>query len=106
MQFHHETSAAFETDGRQDVTGFATYLGDILAAQDDVTAFDENGSSIELRHHGWQLMSDVADYHSACAQVLTGLIEGLAAAYGRSIRVEGFVTDSAESSFVWRITER
>ncbi len=30
------------------------------------------------------MMGDVADYHPACAQVLVGLIEGLAAGAGRT----------------------
>lgn len=107
MQFHHETAAAFgnsaTSTSRQ---GFAGYLRDILAAQDDSSTYDEHGGAVDVRQNGWRLMSDVADYHEACSQVLTGLVEGLAAAFDRHIRVAVSVPTNIPPTFVWRITER
>jgi hypothetical protein len=53
-------------------------------------------------------MSDVADYHPACAQVLIGLVEGLAAASGRNVTVSGVVPPdgSASGAFVWTVRGR
>ena len=44
-------------------------------------------AAFEIRQQSWKLMADVADYHPACAKVLEGLFEGLAAGCGRRIAV-------------------
>ncbi len=46
----------------------------------------ESGGQFEIRQQTWKLMADVGDYHPACAKVLEGLFEGLAAGCGRHIR--------------------
>lgn len=105
MQFFHETAAAFggAGTGADDV---ASFVMDVLFAQDDQATRHEESQAVHIRQNGWRLMSDVADYHPACAMALTGLIEGLTAACDRRIRIEGSPPDRATSTFVWRITER
>ena len=53
-------------------------------------------------------MSDVADYHPACGQVLIGLVEGLAAASGRGLSLAVSVPPdgSASGAFVWTVRGR
>ena len=47
----------------------------------------ESAGAFEIRQQTWKLMADVGDYHPACARVLEGLFEGLAAGCGRHIPV-------------------
>jgi hypothetical protein len=48
-------------------------------------------------------MADVADYHPACAKVLEGLFEGLAAGCGRHIPVKMRPAAGSKPPFVWSI---
>jgi len=48
-------------------------------------------------------MADVGDYHPACAKVLEGLFEGLAAGCGRHIPVQLKPTAGGKPPFVWSI---
>ena len=48
-------------------------------------------------------MADVADYHPACAKVLEGLFEGLAAGCGRHIPVHLRAAAGGGPPFVWSI---
>ena len=48
-------------------------------------------------------MNDVADYHPACANVLQGLSEGLAAGCGRRIDVTMAASAAGGAPFVWSI---
>ena len=59
----------------------------LFEAQDDVAEISESGGAFEIRQQTWKLMADVSDYHPACASVLEGLFEGLAAGCGRHIPV-------------------
>ncbi len=68
---------------------FAAFRARTLAAQDDPATTAEQRRAFAVTQQGWRLMSDVADYHPACAQVLVGLVEGLAAASGRNVTVSG-----------------
>jgi hypothetical protein len=110
MQFFPGTASAFSPGTQSfDATGFATLLAAVLAAQDDpsaAAAAAEGG--VTVTQQGWRLMGDVADYHPACAQVLVGLVEGLAAASGRSVSLNASVpTDGrASGAFVWTIRGR
>ena len=66
---------------------FAAFLRMLFEAQDDVAEISESGGAFEIRQQSWKLMADVGDYHPACASVLEGLFEGLAAGCGRHIPV-------------------
>ena len=48
-------------------------------------------------------MADVADNHPACARVLQGLFEGLAAGCGRRIAVNMRPAADGGPPFVWTI---
>jgi hypothetical protein len=48
-------------------------------------------------------MADVADAHPACASVLHGLLEGLAAGCGRRIAVTMRPSPGGGPPFVWSI---
>src|SRR4051812_34353309 len=81
MQYFDEVARALGLD-RGSVADFAAFLRALLAAQDDDAELSEVEGSFELRQQSWKLMADVADHHPACTQVLTGLVEGLAAGCG------------------------
>jgi hypothetical protein len=48
-------------------------------------------------------MADIGDYHPACAKVLEGLFEGLAAGCGRHIPVHLKPTAAGKAPFIWSI---
>jgi hypothetical protein len=100
MQYFDEISAGLSTD-RGDAKDFAAFLGALFEAQDDVADISETGSGFEIRQQTWKLMADVADGHPACARVLEGLFEGLAAGCGRHIAVHRH--PAAKAPFVWSI---
>jgi hypothetical protein len=120
MQYFHETARALlpERDtvwasnsftgggGAKVATGdFAAFLAAMLSAQDDVAELSSGPRDIEIAQRSWRLMEGVT-YHSACVQVLDGLIEGLAAAAGRGLVARRLVDDAAAGVFVWRISDR
>jgi hypothetical protein len=82
---------------------FAAFLCALFEAQDDAVGITESGGSIEIRQQSWKLMADVVDYHPACARVLEGLFEGLAAGCGRQIPVTMRPAAGGGPPFVWSI---
>jgi hypothetical protein len=110
MQFFPEAAASLGGGTAQPfaTADFAAFLERTLAAQDDPATASGQGVSFAVTQQGWRLMSDVADYHPACAQVLIGLVEGLAAASGRNVTVSGVVPPdgSASGAFVWTVRGR
>ena len=48
-------------------------------------------------------MAGVSDYHPACARVMEGLVEGLAAGCGRHIRVALSPPRAGEAPLVWTV---
>ncbi|MDQ8729916.1 hypothetical protein [Bradyrhizobium sp. LHD-71] len=110
MQFFPETAAAFSEAGSSSfkAVDFAAFLSAVLSAQDDRSTADEQRGVFAVTQHGWRLMIDVADYHPACGQVLTGLFEGLAAASGRNIGLAAHVpaVGRASDAFVWTVRQR
>jgi hypothetical protein len=82
---------------------FAAFLCALLEAQDEAVSVSESGATFEITQQGWKLMADVADYHPACATVLAGLAEGLAAACGRHIPVSMRAAPGAKPPLVWSI---
>jgi hypothetical protein len=101
MQYFDEIATSFSA-GKGDAEAFAAFLQALFEAQGDRTEMEKSGGTLELRQQTWTLMSDVADYHPACASVLKGLCEGLAAGCGRHI----FLAMRAEKTgapFVWSV---
>ena len=75
----------------------------LFEAQDDVADNGESHDVYEIVQQTWKLMADVPDYHPACAKVLEGLIEGLAAGCGRGIAVSMKPGAGGAPPFVWSI---
>ena len=82
---------------------FVAFLRALFEAQDDAVEVTESGNVLEIRQQSWKLMADVDDYHAACAKVLEGLFEGLAAGCGRDIPVRMLSAPGGKPPFVWSI---
>jgi hypothetical protein len=102
MQYFDEIAAGLSM-GRGDARNFATFLRALFEAQDDVAVTTESEGTVEIRQQSWKLMADVDDYHPACARVLDGLFEGLAAGCGRHIAVHRRPSAGGKPPFVWSI---
>ena len=100
MQYFDEVSRGFEL-GRGGASAFEEFLRALLDAQDD--AADKSVSDLEIKQRSWKLMAEVGDYHPACAKVLEGLFEGLAAGCGRHIGVRMKPAADGRPPFVWSI---
>src|ERR1700710_1409375 len=87
MQYFDEIARGFGSD-RGSAKAFAEFLHALFEAQDDEPNMYKSGKGIEIQQATWKLMADIPDYHPACAKVLEGLIEGLAAGCGRGIAVK------------------
>jgi hypothetical protein len=100
MQYFDEVAQAL-SQSRGGAREFASFLRALFEAQDDVA--ETTGSEGNIRQQSWKLMDDVADYHPACARVLEGLFDGLAAGCGRHIPVRLNVAAGGRPPFVWSI---
>jgi len=78
MQYFDEIARGLGV-GRGAAKDFAAFVAALFEAQDDVADVNESGGIFEIRQATWKLMADVGDYHPACAKILEGLFEGLAA---------------------------
>ena len=102
MQYFDEIARGLGS-GRGTAQKFDEFVLALFEAQDDVA---ENGAShdvFEIVQQTWKLMADVSDYHPACAKVLEGLLEGLAAGCGRRIAVSMKPSAGGAPPFVWSI---
>jgi hypothetical protein len=79
------------------------FLRALFEAQDDVADVSEAGGGFEIRQSTWKLMADVGDYHPACAKLLEGMFEGLAAGCGRRIAVRMTSAPGGGPPLVWSI---
>jgi hypothetical protein len=102
MQYFDEVAHALGQGGGG-AKEFAAFLRALFEMQDDVAEMSQSGCSFEIRQPGWKLMADVGDYHPACARVLEGLLEGLAAGCGRNIPVRLRPAAGGRPPFVWSI---
>jgi hypothetical protein len=102
MQYFDEIARGFSAS-RGAARDFAAFLRALFEAQDDVVDVDESGDAFEITQGTWKLMADVSDYHPACARVLEGMLEGLAAGCGRHIAVHRRPTAGGKPPFVWSI---
>jgi hypothetical protein len=102
MQYFDELARSFGL-GRGVASDFVAFLSALFDAQDDVADISESGGAFEIRQQTWKLMADVGDCHPACARVLEGLFEGLAAGCGRRIAVEMRAAAGGVPPFVWSI---
>ena len=102
MQYFDEIARGL-SGTRGSAKDFAAFLRALFDAQDDVAEISESGGAFEIRQQSWKLMADVSDYHPACARVLEGLFEGLAAGCGRHIPVHLKPSPGGKPPFVWSI---
>jgi hypothetical protein len=103
MQYFDEIARGLSA-GKGTAKDFAGFLHALFEAQDDVAGIDVSAEVFEIRQQTWKLMADVGDYHPACARVLEGLFEGLAAGCGRHIAVHMRPAAGGGAPFVWSIT--
>jgi hypothetical protein len=103
MQYFDEIARGFSMP-RGTAKEFDEFLRALFEAQDDVADIGEDDSVYEIRQLSWKLMADVADYLPACAKVLEGLFEGLAAGCGRHIAVSMRPASDGKPPFVWSIS--
>jgi hypothetical protein len=102
MQYFDEIARGLGA-GRGNAQQFDEFVFALFEAQDDAA---ENGAShdvFEIVQQTWKLMADVPDYHPACAKVLEGLLDGLAAGCGRGIVVSMKPGAGGVPPFVWSI---
>jgi hypothetical protein len=102
MQYFDEVAAALSM-GRGGAGEFVTFLDALFVAQDDVAETTQSEGTFEIRQQSWKLMDGVADHHPACAKVLAGLFEGLAAGCGRHIGVHLSPTTRGRPPLLWTI---
>jgi hypothetical protein len=102
MQYFDEVARGFSAS-RGAAKDFVAFLCALFEAQDDGVGIDDSAGVFEIRQQTWKLMADVADYHPACAGVLEGLIEGLAAGCGRRIPVTMRPAAGGGPPFLWSI---
>jgi len=102
MQYFDEIARGFSAN-RGSAENFAAFLRALLEAQGDFADITRSGDVFEIRQQTWKLMSDAAGYHPACARVLQGLFEGLAAGCGRGIAVTMRAAAGDGPPFLWSI---
>jgi hypothetical protein len=102
MQHYDEIALAL-SQGRGGAKQFAAFLPALLEAQHDAVDATDAGGPMEIRQQSWKLMAGVPDDHPACAKVLEGLFEGLAAGCGRRIPVRMRSAADGGPPFVWSI---
>jgi hypothetical protein len=102
MQYFDEIARCFASD-RGSAAAFAAFLHALFDAQGDASDLARSNGAFEIRQQTWKLMDDVSDYHPACASVLGGLCEGLAAGCGRRIGVTMRAAADGRAPFVWSI---
>jgi len=102
MQYFEEVAHALG-GGRGGPKDFASFLSALLDAEGDVAEISAAEGQFEIGQQSWKLMADIDDYHPACAKVLEGLFEGLAAGCGRHIPVRMKSAAGGYAPFVWAI---
>ncbi|MDB5547296.1 MAG: hypothetical protein JWP21_743 [Tardiphaga sp.] len=86
MQYFEEIAPTLGF-ARGDARVFAPFLQALVQAQDDEATLQASGHGFDLTQATWKLMDGVSDAHPACARLLDGLVEGLAAGCGRGIGI-------------------
>jgi hypothetical protein len=102
MQYFDEIAGRFSCE-RGTAGDFAGFLRALIEAQGDPADLARSNAAFEITQQSWKLMADVADYHPACAGVLQGLAEGLAAGCGRRIGVTMKEVADGSAPFFWSI---
>jgi hypothetical protein len=107
MQLFDDIATPFGVT-RGSVADFMSFLSGLLAAAGEDVQMD--AAAGEIRQAGWKLMAGLSDATPACGEALRGLVEGLAAAFGRHVAVElaaeELAADARRVSLRWRIAAR
>ena len=103
MQYFDEIARGLKT-GRGGAREFDAFMFALFEAQDDLAENGESHDVYEIVQQSWKLMADVPDYHPACAKLLQGLAEGLAAGCGRGIAVDLKTGAGGAPPFIWSIS--
>lgn len=102
MQYYDEIAPRLGVS-RGSASDFAAFLRALFAAQGDVAEVTSSSGAFEIRQQTWNLTAGLTDYHPACASVLEGLFEGLAAGCGRHIPVRLSPANEGTAPFLWSI---
>jgi hypothetical protein len=102
MQYFDEVAQALG-QSRGGAREFASFVLALLETQDDAAQMASPSGAVEITQQSWKLMADVADDHPACARLLDGLFEGLAAGCGRHIPVRRKSAAGGKPPFIWVI---
>jgi hypothetical protein len=102
MQYFDEVAQALGGN-RGAAKEFASFLSALFDAEGDAAEISASEGQFEISQQTWKLMADVGDDHPACAKVLEGLFEGLAAGCGRHIPVRIKSNADGKAPFVWAI---
>jgi hypothetical protein len=103
MQYFDEIARGLKS-GRGNAKAFDKFVFALFDAQDDVAENGESHDVYEIVQQTWKLMDGVIDYHPACAKVLQGLMEGLAAGCGRGIVVDMKPGAGGRPPLVWYVS--
>jgi len=93
MQFYTDVAASLSANHRDGPDGFGEFLLELLRAQGDDADLTAVNGNVTVSHRQWNLIAGVPDYHPACLNALSGLIEGLMNAHDRRLSL-GFVTQA------------
>ena len=102
MQYYDEVAASFGMT-RGDAATFVDFFTALLAAQDDEFTIEKSAGAVAIQQKTWRLMDGVTDAHPACADLLLGLVEGLAAGCGRNIPITMTAERNGARPFTWTI---
>jgi hypothetical protein len=98
MQFGTEVAEALGAELDAGPEGFARMLEAFFVAEGD----EASGSGASVDQAAWRLARGLPDFHPACHRALSGLVEGMLAAYGRRMRVSVDLADGATKA-AWRV---
>jgi len=104
MQYGTQIAVALGAASHGGAAGFTDVLRRFFrAAGDEIVERSETA----VEQTQWRLMCDVADYHPACRLALSGLVEGMLAAYGRHMTIAVAADDGAAGGrAVWEVQSR
>ncbi len=107
MQFYTDVMAGFADRHDKGPQGFGALLRDLLAAAGDDADIRQTDGRVIVSQRQWGLIAGVPDYHPACLNALTGLVEGLMNAHDRRLSL-GFSVDSESvpGPLQWTIKQR
>jgi hypothetical protein len=102
MQYYDELATSLDA-ARGSPRAFAEFLKLMFEASGDRVELETSGGACRLVQHSWKLMDGLPDAHPACARLLDGLVEGMAAGAGRGIPVARQFGSGHALPYIWII---